>query len=137
MEESFEERYKDVLLNMESVLMPLYNQHAKMTDHSVIYAIETLIKSLNAEEQGRTITLPDFQPHEKDAFDSLRAISYWLMGKGQMTDENGQEIDMKLEPKTLEEIIACLKRIHKSVQFWLKRGGRRGYYEYVSKYLGG
>ncbi|MBO0800793.1 MAG: hypothetical protein J2P31_18405 [Blastocatellia bacterium] len=135
MEEPFEERYRDVLFSMENVLMPLYNKYAKMTDHSVIYAIETLIKSLNAEAQGRTVALPEFQPHEQDAFNSLRAISYWLMGQGQMTDEKGREIEREIGPKSREEIIECLKRIHKSAQFWLKRGGRRGYFEYVSQYL--
>ena len=135
MEEPFEKRYQYVLLNIESSLLPVYDDHPKMTDHAAIYAIETVIKALNAEAQGRTAVLPQFQPHEKAAYDSVSAICYWLMGQGKMTDENGRELTLKDAPKTLEEIIACLKRIHKSIQFWLKSGGRRGYYEYVSQYL--
>jgi hypothetical protein len=136
MEEQFEARYRDVLQNIEGVLMPIYDNHPKMTDHASIYVLETLIKHFNAEAQGRTVAIPEFQPHEKQAFDSIRAICYWRMGVGKMEDDHGHELDLKIEPKTPEEIIACLKRIHKSVQFWLKRGGRRGYFEYVSQYLG-
>jgi hypothetical protein len=136
MEDQFEERYRDVLQNIEGVLITVYDQHPKMTDYGAIYAIETLIKLLNAESQGRTIAIPQFQPHEKEAFDSVMALCYWRMGRGKMTDEKGREIEMGLESKTMEEIIACLKRIHKSIQFWQKRGGRRAYYEYVKQFIG-
>jgi hypothetical protein len=136
MEEQFEERYRDVLQNIEGILMPIYDQHPKMTDYGAIYVMETLIKVFNAELQGRTAAIPQFQPYEQEAFDSVRAICYWRMGRGKMTDANGREMDLAVEPKTAEEIIACLKRVHKSIQFWQKRGGRRAYYEYVKEFIG-
>jgi hypothetical protein len=136
MDEQFEERYRDVLQNIEGVLIPVYQQHPKMTDYGAIYVMETLIKVFNAESQGRSAAIPQFQPHEQEAFDSVRALCEWRMGRGKMTDDKGREIDMGLEPRTMEEIIACLKRIHKSIQFWQKRGGRRAYYEYVKQYIG-
>ena len=40
-----------------------------------------------------------------------------------------------LQPITVEEIIACLKRIRKSVEGWYKRGGRRGYYEFIQQFV--
>jgi hypothetical protein len=135
MEELFEERYRDVLQNIEGALIPVYHQHPKMTDYGAIYAIETLIKVFNAESQGRTAAIPQFQPHEQEAFDSVRSVCEWRMGRGKMMDDKGREIDMGLEPRTMEEIIACLKRIHKSIQFWQKRGGRRAYFEYVKQFI--
>ncbi len=136
MEEDFEDRYRDALLNIEGVLLPVYDEHPKMTDHSSIFVIEILIKILTAESQGRTAAIPEFQPHEQEAFDSARAVCYWLSGRGKMTDEDGREIDAAITPITGEEAIACLKRIHKSIQFWQKRGGRRAYYEYVKRFIG-
>jgi hypothetical protein len=136
MEELFEERHRDVLQNIEGVLIPIYEQHPKMTDHGAVYVMETLIKVFNAESEGRTAAIPQFQPHEQEAFDSVRAVCNWRLGHGKLTDDKGREIDLALEPKTMEEIIACLKRIHKSIQFWQKRGGRRAYYEYVKQFIG-
>jgi hypothetical protein len=136
MEEPFEERYRGVLQNIEGVLMPVYDQNPKMTDYGAIYVMETLIKVFNAELQGRTAAIPQFQPHEQEAFDSVRAVCEWRLGRGKMTDEKGREIDMRIEPIAIEEIIACLKRIHKSIQFWQRRGGRRAYYEYVKQFTG-
>jgi hypothetical protein len=136
MEEPFEERHRGVLQNIEGVLIPVYDQHPKMTDYGAIYVMETLIKVFNAELQGRTAAIPQFQPHEQEAFDSVRAVCEWRLGRGKMTDEKGREIDMKIESNTMEEIIACLKRIHKSIQFWQRRGGRRAYYEYVKQFIG-
>jgi hypothetical protein len=135
MEEPFEERFRDVLQNIEGVLIPVYHQHPKMTDYGAIYVIETLIKVFNAESQGRTAAIPQFQPHEQEAFDSVKTVCEWRMGRGNMTDDKGSEIDMELEPVTMEEIIGCLKRIHKSIQFWQKRGGRRAYYEHVKQFI--
>lgn len=33
------------------------------------------------------------------------------------------------------EIVACLKRLRKSVQFWTKSGGRQGYLNYIVEFL--
>jgi hypothetical protein len=31
--------------------------------------------------------------------------------------------------------LACLKRIHKSVQSWNRHGGQRGYLEFIVRYV--
>jgi hypothetical protein len=84
-----------------------------MTDHSSVFVIEILIKVLSAESQGRTATIPQFQPHEQEA--QRKAICFWLSGRGKMTDEEVREVDMAITPPplTMEETIASLKRIHK------------------------
>jgi hypothetical protein len=40
-----------------------------------------------------------------------------------------------MQPKTLDEIVACLKRVRTSVKRWHKSGGRRGYLDFVSQYI--
>jgi hypothetical protein len=42
----------------------------------------------------------------------------------------------KTDPKTLDEIVACLKKLHNSARKWNKSGGRRGYLDFVVKYIG-
>ncbi|GAB4274994.1 MAG: hypothetical protein Kow0080_23890 [Candidatus Promineifilaceae bacterium] len=36
---------------------------------------------------------------------------------------------------TVSEIIACLKRIQRSIEMWQKEGGRRGYFEFINQFL--
>jgi hypothetical protein len=36
---------------------------------------------------------------------------------------------------TAAELVLCLKRIRKSIDFWTKEGGRQGYLNYVSEYV--
>jgi hypothetical protein len=39
------------------------------------------------------------------------------------------------EPLTAENLVSCLRRLSKSVDFWTKQSGRRGYLEFVGKFV--
>lgn len=39
------------------------------------------------------------------------------------------------EVNSTDEVLACLQRIHKSVQRWTKRKGRQGYLTFVAQYV--
>ena len=39
------------------------------------------------------------------------------------------------EPVTRDEIIACLKRVRKSIHLWTREGGRQGYLTFVSRFI--
>ncbi|HEU5100807.1 MAG TPA: hypothetical protein VFU22_17380 [Roseiflexaceae bacterium] len=52
-----------------------------------------------------------------------------------MTLENEQPILQEIEPKTLDQIVACLKRVRASVKRWHKAGGRRGYLDFVGRFI--
>ena len=132
---AFEERYQDVLQNIEFALVTTYREQPKLTNHSALYAVETLIKVYNAEAQGRTAALPPFQPHEQAAYDSIKAICDWRLGHAPLGEEEGASHVVIGDNKTPEEIIACLKRIQRSIQGWTKRGGRRGYFDFVSQFI--
>lgn len=135
MEENFEEKYQAVLQNLEFALAQTYRTDPKMTDYAALYAVESLIKLYQAEQQGRASTTPQFQPHEQEAFDSVRALCDWRLGRQALVGDDEQEIAIGEQANTPDEIIACLKRIKKSIEFWQKRGGRRGYFEFVSRFL--
>jgi hypothetical protein len=40
-----------------------------------------------------------------------------------------------MTPKTVDEIITCLKRIQKSIRRWNKEGGRQGYLNFISEFV--
>ena len=135
MADNFEEQYIDVLQNIESSLFSIYHKYPQMTDHGALYVVEALLKVYSGELQGRTTPVPKFQTHEQEACDSVRAICEWRMGRAQLKDEKGDESSPDITPITVEETVACLKRIKKSIEFWQKRGGRRAYAEYVGQFL--
>ena len=47
----------------------------------------------------------------------------------------GSNADELIEPKTVQDIIDCLKRIQSSIKLWTKKNGRKGYLEYISKFI--
>ena len=130
----FAEEYSDVLQNLEFALIGVYDNNPTMTDTGAMYAVETLIKVYTGESRGREVALPQFKPEEREAYDAVKRMCDWRLGRSSMEDEKGKKVE-GVEPLTVEEINACLKRILKSINTWYKRGGRRGYYEYVRQFI--
>jgi len=130
----FTEEYLDVLQNIEFALIGVYDNNPTMTDTGAMYAVETLIKVYTGESRGREVALPQFKPEEREAYDAVKRMCDWRLGRSSIEDEKGKKVE-GVEPLTVEEINACLKRILKSINTWYKRGGRRGYYEYVRQFI--
>jgi hypothetical protein len=128
------EEYMDVLQNIEFALVGVYDNNPTLTDTGTMYAVETLIKVYTGESRGREVALPQFKPEEREAYDAVKRMCDWRLGRSSMEDEKGKKVE-DVEPLTLEEINACLKRIQKSINTWYKRGGRRGYYEFVRQFI--
>src|SRR5262245_52121071 len=135
MAESLVEEYMDVLQNIEFALVQAYDNNPNLTDTGTMYAVETLIKVYTGELRGRDVALPQFKPEEQEAYDTAKAMCDLRLGRTSMEDEKGKKVGVEGEPLTLDEIIACLKRVLKSINTWYKRGGRRGYYEYVRQFI--
>jgi hypothetical protein len=52
-----------------------------------------------------------------------------------LADEGEMPLTDFIEPVSHDILITCLKRIRKSVRYWNKQGGRRGYLAYVREFL--
>jgi hypothetical protein len=135
MAESLVEEYMDVLQNIEFALVQAYDRNPNLTDTGTMYAVETLIKVYTGELRGRDVALPQFKPEERDAYETAKAMCDLRLGRTSLEDEKGKKVEVEGESLTLEEIISCLKRILKSINTWYKRGGRRGYYEFVRQFI--
>jgi hypothetical protein len=132
----FEEQYEDVLQNLEFGLTKTYDNDPKMNDHAALFVVEQLIKHYNAEGQGRTLNPSALQPHEQMAYDSVKALCEFRLGRQGLVGKGDESLNIGAEAITTEELIACLKRIKKSIEFWQKRGGRKQYYEFVHGFMG-
>ena len=106
-----------------------------MTDWDTLDAIEALIRGYTAEARGRSrpnIRLSDLP---QLVFDSVEAMCEWRLGRKRPFAESNQPVGIEMEPKTIDEVIACLKRIRKSINRWNKVGGRQGYLIFVSDFI--
>jgi hypothetical protein len=82
--------------------------------------------------EGRKPPEPRLSDLSRRIFVSAGAVCEWRLGRapGQIPDLTGEP-----PPKTTEEIVACLKRIHKSIGRWTKESGKRGYLEFAGRFI--
>ncbi len=132
---TFEEQYESVLQNIEAGVVQVYHQRPELSDGDVELALEALIQFYNAEVRGKPIALRELPGIQGEAVRAAKAMCELRLGRGELLDEHDQPIDLQLTPITPAEIVACLKRLRKSVQFWTKSGGRQGYLTYIVEFL--
>jgi len=132
----FEERYQDVLQNIEVGIVRVYQDHPEMTDWEALAAIEALLRTYRAEARGRQAAPPSLDPLADEVYDFVESMCEWRLGREMpFSNKKGEPVDFSMEPITLDEIIACLKRVRKSINRWNRRGGRRGYLTFVSRFV--
>ncbi len=137
MPEKFEEQYADVLQNIEFALVQVYNAHDEMMDFDAREAVNGLIRTYKAQARGRGEPALRLNAFQQEAYVRVKAMCEWRMGRseGKWEDEGGKPVDLPMTPKTVDEIIACLQRILRSIEMWNREGGRRGYYEFVREFV--
>jgi hypothetical protein len=131
----FEDEYMDVLQNIEAGIVNVYREEPGLLDFEVDKVLNMLIREYQAETQNRTVPKPALTPKVERLYASVRAMCDWRIGRETLETEEGQEVEIGSEPITPEEIIACLKRVRKSVETWTKQGGRQGYLHYISQFI--
>lgn len=109
----FETDNLEELATMEFAIAGCYGRHPDLTDHDVEEAINAV--------------LPQFEPRNRDT-----------SGRVARLNSLAREVYEKLITACRviavpnEQISACLKRIRKSVQFWRRDGGLRGYLTFIN-----
>ncbi len=134
MAESFEDRYMDVLQNIESAIVGTYRQHPELSDRNVKDVLDILTRSYEVEARGHSLPAPKFSSPTKELYENVRSMCDWRLGKGALIDESGQPLEREMSPKTINEILACLKRIRLSLKTH-KSGGRHGYLDFVRQFV--
>lgn len=95
--------------------------------------VDTQADAGHGTHAGTQPALPDWS----------KAVMDWLTRKykrppiseSEKPPPNNSEPVVGPDPISLDEIIVCLKRIRKSIQFWSKQGGRQGYLNYVDGFI--
>lgn len=128
-----EEEYRDVLQNIEFAIVSVYRDHPELTDYDVADAIQILTRQYVAEATKRYPPFSNLSERAGLVVQAAKNMCEWRLGRTALETKESEKITGP--ENSLDEIIACLKRIHKSVQFWTKEGGRQGYLKFVSKYV--
>ncbi len=131
----FEDEYLDVLQNIEFAIVSVYHERSEMLDYDVDVVVAALIKQYGAEQQQRQVKLPRLTELRQELYDSIAAMCDLRLGRAPLTTESGEEALSFPEQLTIDELVACLKRIRKSVQIWTKQGGRQGYLSFVGEFI--
>jgi hypothetical protein len=128
----------DILQNIELTVVQIYREHEELADHNVNKVAEGLIRLYQAEIKGRKTPTLRFSELEQQLFEGVKAICEWRLGRESIagiTETDDEEDPISVEPVSLEIMIACLKRIRRSVLLWTKERGKRGYLEYIQGFL--
>ncbi|MBN1285370.1 MAG: hypothetical protein JXB47_08230 [Anaerolineae bacterium] len=149
MSERFEDQYLDVLQNIEFAIVSVYHENpGDLADFHVDNVLSSLIRLYRSEQRGRATPQPVLRSPEQELFDAVYTTCEWRLGRAALSDiqpaGDGPAVGIVTETEealedgprnTLDEILACLKRVRKSVQSWTKHGGRKGYLEYVEQFI--
>jgi hypothetical protein len=124
----FEERYEPVLQRIEHAIVSVYRANPALVDAEVDSALEALVARYSAEATGREPRPVSLDVNRRAVFDAVVPVCELLRGRS----ESGEMVPGPLAPDVL---VACLKRIRKSMQRWTKQLGRQGYLGFVSRFI--
>jgi hypothetical protein len=127
-----ERRYLDVLQNIEFAIVSVYKEQSDLHDYEVMRALDASIEFFRAEARGHTPKEVSLPARETVLFNRISDMCHWRMGRGPLEEESQLAPE---EQKTADEIVACLRKIRKSVDRWNKQGGRQGYLQFVNEYV--
>jgi hypothetical protein len=127
--------YLDIMQNIEFAIMSVYRDNPLLVDFDVEAAINALISLYHAQPQGHEPRRPNLNERATLVYERVQAMCDWRLGREDFVTADGSEDVPPPEPVTLDVIVACLKRIRKSVQRWNKEGGRQGYLTFVGRFV--
>lgn len=130
-----EEKYIDVLQNIEFAIVDTYRGYPKMTDYEVIRVLEAVIDGYKAETLGRPPREYEASGMEADLHAAVHGVCEWRLGRADAPADLPTRGLPAPEPVSVETIILCLKQILKSVMKSNRSGGRTGYLDFIVQYV--
>ena len=130
-----EDQYSDVLQNIESAIVAVYEDQPALLDIDVLDAIDALIRRYSREQEGRGAPNVKLSDRAQHVFDFAGRICEWRLGRRSMNPGDAERDEVELDHLSVSEVVLCLQRIRSSARLWNKQGGRQGYLDYVRQFL--
>ena len=123
----FEDQYFDVLRGIEEAIHASDQQVSDLVDFNASKVLDGLIRLYTAEERIKPQPKLNFNSAENALAERVKQICELHLGR---------DADVPIGDKaiTVSEVIACLKRIRRSVEQMGSRG-RRGYLEFLVEFF--
>ena len=132
MNESVEDEFLPVLINIETAILAVYRENPELADYQVESALEALARTYAGEAKNKPASTPK-NPLAQEVYQVVKSICDWQLGRENLVDEEGQPIHLQVLSR--DEMLAVLKRLRKSVQFWNKESGSQGYLNYIKQFI--
>ncbi len=127
-----EDEYLDVLQNLEWAIVSEFRHDRSILDLDARAAAHALVRHYESESESRGAAGAPLSDRARRIYQAVLPICEWRLGRAPAPDKSSSELDPTL---TAVELVLCLKRIRKSIDFWTKEGGRQGYLNFVSEYV--
>ncbi|MGH7944960.1 MAG: hypothetical protein ACREH8_24085 [Opitutaceae bacterium] len=128
---SVPEEYEHVLRDLERSVIETWRKNPGMTDHVALRAYEAAYAHYRAEQRGHPAKPHGLTGIDGATFDALGAACERWLGRGAGSGGKASRI----EPISAEEMVACLRRLIRSVKLHTERAGRQGYLNFVGPFL--
>ncbi|MDO8545089.1 MAG: hypothetical protein Q7S40_32015 [Opitutaceae bacterium] len=125
------EEFSDVLQNLEFAVVTLYRRNPEMTDYVASRAYEAAYERYRAEHRGHPPKPHGLTGLDAEACQAVCDVCELRLGRS----PEASRIKPAIEPITLEETIACLRRLARSVNLHTNRAGRQGYLNFVAHFV--
>jgi hypothetical protein len=126
-----EEEYTDILQNIEFVIVEEYRKDRTVLDRDARDAVQALVRRYEAELESQGPPNAPLSSRARNIYGAAEAVCEWILGRPAPS--------LRLPPEkprvSTSVLVACLKRIRKSIDYWNKRDGRQGYFNYVIDYI--
>ena len=120
----------DVLQNIEFAVVQLWHSHPEMTNYTAMRAYEAAIAHYGAIAREHTPKPMNLTGLDATLFEEIKRMCEWRLGRATAPGK------AECPPLPADELVACLRKLRKSVDHWTERGGRQGYFQYIEKFVG-
>lgn len=126
---SFEEEYFAVLQSIEQAIHTVYQENPDLVDYNVDKVLDGVVRTLSNQQKGRKAPKLRLKPVEQSIYDSLEGVANVYLGRD-------ADINFGDESLTVDEMVACFKRIQRSIKL-MSDQGRQGYLHFIDQFFGG
>jgi hypothetical protein len=124
-----EEKFLDVLQNIESEVLRVWRKNPLLADYAVTRAYEEAVAYYASVAQAQAPKPTRLTGLDLQLFQAIQgAADRRLTG---FTLDDGTRI----EPIKAGDLVDCLKRLRKSVERWTRTGGRQGYLSFIAQFV--
>jgi hypothetical protein len=127
---NFEQQYFDVLRLIEQTIHAEHTSNPSLADFQVAKVLESLERTYSAEKKMRPAPALKLNEQETRLFEALQQTLGLYLGRN-------PDIQLEVEDRlTVDEMIACIKRIERSVHL-MRDKGRQGYLHFIANFFMG